>query len=87
MPFLITHRMVPISGDGGTGKELVAKAIHVSGIYIKPPFVSINCRRVTRNPTGKRAFWLIPKGPSLGGPPSTEKGLFENSDKGPDFPG
>ena len=34
---------VLIEGDSGTGKELIAKAIHSQGVHPTAPFVAINC--------------------------------------------
>lgn len=37
------HTTVLISGESGTGKDLIAKAIHVCSPYRNNPFVSVNC--------------------------------------------
>jgi len=38
-----------ISGENGTGKELVAQAIHESGLRKKGPFIPINCGAIPEN--------------------------------------
>jgi len=40
---------VLITGDSGTGKELVAKAIHTSGVRASGPMVTINCGGIPEN--------------------------------------
>jgi len=40
---------VLVLGETGTGKELIAEAIHSSGLRSKSPFVSINCSAIPEN--------------------------------------
>ncbi len=40
---------VLIQGDSGTGKELVAKAIHQLSSRVKGPFVAVHCAALTQN--------------------------------------
>lgn len=44
-----TQATVLITGDSGSGKELVAKAIHESGKQANRPFVKVNCGAIPAN--------------------------------------
>ena len=42
-----TRTNILIQGDSGTGKELVAKAIHYSSLFRDEPFIVINCSAIS----------------------------------------
>jgi len=42
-----TRTNILIQGDSGTGKELVAKAIHYNSAYSDEPFIVINCSAIS----------------------------------------
>jgi DNA-binding NtrC family response regulator len=53
--FLVMEKVIPskanilITGESGTGKGLVAQAIHESGPRMDKPFISINCGAIPEN--------------------------------------
>ena len=71
---------VLICGENGTGKELVAAAIHAGSIRSKGPFVKLNCGAVPKDLVESELFGHE-KG-SFTGAVSSRKGRFELADGG-----
>lgn len=44
-----SNATVLITGESGTGKSVVARAIHTSGCYMNAPFIQVNCSAVPAN--------------------------------------
>lgn len=71
---------VLIQGENGTGKELIAKALHYNSRRKKNQFVIVNCGAFNENLLESELFGHI-KG-SFTGAVKDKKGLFEVADKG-----
>jgi DNA-binding NtrC family response regulator len=74
---------VLITGETGTGKNLLAKAIHYRGQYAGSAFVSINCAALPENLIEAELFGHE-KG-AFTGAVSAKKGLFEMAEGGTVF--
>ncbi|MCH8928277.1 MAG: sigma 54-interacting transcriptional regulator [Candidatus Marinimicrobia bacterium] len=69
-----------ISGETGTGKELVAKAVHRSGPRANKPFVAVNCGAIPENLLESTLFGYV-KG-AFTGAESDRSGMFQGADGG-----
>jgi DNA-binding NtrC family response regulator len=75
-----TDAPVLITGETGTGKNLVAKVIHLRGENPKRPFIRINCAALPESLIEAELFGYE-KG-AFTGAVSTHKGVFEIADGG-----
>jgi two-component system response regulator GlrR len=78
-----TESNVAIYGASGTGKELIAKAIHISSPRKNFPFLAINCAAIPETLLESELFGFE-KG-AFTGAVKTSKGLFTRADKGTVF--
>jgi DNA-binding NtrC family response regulator len=71
---------VLIQGETGTGKELVARAIHLHSLRSSHAFVPVDCASISETVMGSELFGHV-KGAFTGAHEST-KGLIRSADKG-----
>lgn len=74
---------VLITGESGTGKDLVAKAIHYSGMRKGEPFIPVNCSSLPDNLLESELFGY--KKGAFTGAYNNKDGLFKVADKGTIF--
>jgi DNA-binding NtrC family response regulator len=72
---------VLIEGETGTGKEVIARAIHYQSIRVGKPFISINCGAISRDLVESELFGYE-KGTFTGGLHDGKKGKIELADEG-----
>ena len=75
-----TNMSVMISGDSGTGKEVVAKAIHQKSARKNHPFVAVDCGAIPKE-IASSEFFGHKKG-SFTGAITDKKGHFESANNG-----
>lgn len=74
---------VLVQGDSGTGKELVTKIIHFTGVTKEQPFIAINCSAISENLLESELFGHV-KG-AFTGAIKNKKGKFELAREGTIF--
>ncbi len=75
-----TEGRILIYGENGTGKELVAKLLHLSSNRKDEPFVEVNCAAIPDELIESELFGTV-KG-AYTGATETRKGKFELADRG-----
>ncbi len=78
-----TDSTVLINGDSGTGKELIAEALHLNSSRKNKPFVPINCGALPKDLQESELFGYV-KG-AFTGAQANKKGLFEEANGGTVF--
>ncbi len=78
-----SNTTVLVTGETGTGKELVARALHYNGPRAEQPFLSVNCADFSSEMLGSELFGH--KKGSFTGAIEERQGLFKAADGGTVF--
>jgi len=70
-----------IQGETGTGKELIARAIHYRSPHFKGPLIEVNCAAIPKELIESELFGYE-KGAFSGASPGGKTGLVEKADNG-----
>ena len=76
-----TNATVLVEGPSGTGKELVARAIHNLSPRVKGPFVAVECAALSKELLASELFGYTP-GTFTGGLKDGKAGCFESANGG-----
>lgn len=76
-----TFSNVLLTGETGTGKEIIAKAIHLNSDYSNNPFVSINCGAIPENLFESELFGYT-RGAFTGANPNGRIGKIQQAHNG-----
>ncbi len=69
-----------IAGENGTGKELIANAIHAQSKRVKGPFIKVNCAAIPKDLIESELFGY--KKGAFTGAVADKEGLFEMAESG-----
>ena len=75
-----TNSTVLITGESGSGKEMIARAIHFNSLRKDQPFVTVDCNTLSENLLESELFGHV-KG-SFTGAVANKRGMFDSANNG-----